>query len=667
MAASSPTPVCCSTVDALRAALVDASTTRVRLALSGSPYSLGAEGLHLARADVTLEAEAAEEVQAMEAEPAAPAATDNEPSASPPPPVVLVGALTLMAGELRSLSIHPKRGADPGTISVDFPRGSTAIVRGCDITAAPPVAPRPSSRAVSSSARPPSRAATAGGGLGSARDGGELAVAVRIGSGSTAQMVRCRIHGSVCVGGEGAAPHLEDNTILGGGGVTLRATAAGCTLSGNAICDSRATGVLMCDRAAGTLSANRIVRSAGAGLEVAGASTPSVVRNSILDAGGVGLLVRSAACGDFAENVVRGAWSSAAELCGAGTDAALCDNQFLDGKSRGVGVLVRDGAAPTLSGGEVAGHAIAGIEVGDGAKPCIERVSVRRCGQAGVLLAARAAGTLRANKIEANLRCGIECASDAAGLLVEGNTISHHKAGVGILVRAGGGGLWLGNTVSGNAIGVEVEGAGAHPEMRKNKVHGNLRLGVRVAAGASAAFVDGSIRSNGHSCVVHKGGGGGRRGVPKPLVGDSNGAGVVVLVGGVAKLEGNAISANAGAGVFADAHARLELSGNAFRSNQGDAVRARPSTSTTLAEADAKCSDVRRAVTPAIVRRQRVPFDWTVEGGSAGNRVSADDKTLDDRVAEMRAQYRAMSSDKETSAANMIPEGVDPSILCVVS
>jgi hypothetical protein len=239
---------------------------------------------------------------------------------------------------------------------------------------------------------------------------------------------------------------------------------------------------------------------------------------------------------------------------------------------------------------------------------------------------------------------------------------------VGILVRAGGCGLWVENLVSGNAVGIEVDGAGAHPLMQRNKVHGNHKAGVRVMPGASVEFADGSIRSNGHSCVVHKSGVGGRRGAPRPLIGDDRGAGVVVHVGGEARLDGNAISANAGAGVFADAHARLELRGNAFGSNLGDAVRARPSTSTIVSEGDAKSADQRRVITPAITRRQRVPFDWTIERGAAGNNVSADDKTLDDRVAEMRAQYYAMSGDKQECAAGMFPDGIgDPSTVCVIS
>mmetsp|Transcript_21179 Transcript_21179/g.54229 ORF Transcript_21179/g.54229 Transcript_21179/m.54229 type:complete len:83 (+) Transcript_21179:2-250(+) len=81
-----------------------------------------------------------------------------------------------------------------------------------------------------------------------------------------------------------------------------------------------------------------------------------------------------------------------------------------------------------------------------------------------------------------------------------------------------------------------------------------------------------------------------------------------------------------------------------------------------------RSSDHQRAVTPVVTRRQRVPFDWTVQSGSAGHTVCTDDKTLEDRVAEMRAQYRATRTDRASGGgAAMVPEGVDPSMACVVS
>ena len=642
----------------LHAALADEAVLCVRLAASGSPYNLGGV-LHIARSSFTLEGEML---------------TADATSGDQPPPVILIGALLLSAGEVRSITIRPSRGAAPSTAIVTMPSSSTAVMRDCDVTAGPQAVPptvgstrlssRASSASVGSQLRAPSRAGAAG-------SGGSYeapAVAISVGRGSTARIERCRLRNGGISIAEDAAPLLVGNTVIGGS-IVLCGTAVGCTLSENTICDSRGSGVLLSCRAAGTLTANVILRSAGVGLEVTSNSTPTVHRNQVLDSGGVGLLVRGGACGEFVDNVVRGAWSSAAELSGRGTEPQLQGNRFLEGSGRAVGVLIRDGAAPHLSGGEVSGHALAGIEVGDGANPTVSGCSIRRCGQAGVLLMPGASGTLRGNKIETNLRSGIECSSGASGLLIEANTVSGHKAGVGILVRAGGCGHWVANLVSGNAVGIEVDGAGAHPLMQRNKVHGNHKAGVRVMPGASVEFADGSIRSNGHRCVVHKSGVGGRRGAPRPLIGDDRGAGVVVHVGGEARLDGNAISANAGAGVFADAHARLELRGNAFGSNIGDAVRARPSTSTMLSEGDAKSADQRRAITPAITRRQRVPFDWTIERGAVGNIVSADDKTLDDRVTEMRAQYYAMSGDhKQASAAGIFPDGFgDPSTVCVIS
>ena len=122
---------------------------------------------------------------------------------------------------------------------------------------------------------------------------------------------------------------------------------------------------------------------------------------------------------------------------------------------------------------------------------------------------------------------------------------------------------------------------------------------------------------------------------------------------------------NAGPGVFAHADAHAALSGNIFNGNRGDAVAARPLSDAVVSEADTASVDHKRAVTPSIVRRQRVPFDWTV-----GANVGADDKSLAERVAEMRQQYEAMRDDKSSGGGHaglaMLPAGADPSTVCVL-
>ena len=61
------------------------------------------------------------------------------------------------------------------------------------------------------------------------------------------------------------------------------------------------------------------------------------------------------------------------------------------------------------------------------------------------------------------------------------------------------------------------------------------------------------------------------------------------------------------------------------------------------------------------MRRQRVPFDWTV-----GDNVSAEDKTLQERADELKEQYRAMAGSKEVGALSMLPDNVE-SMVCTVS
>ena len=163
---------------------------------------------------------------------------------------------------------------------------------------------------------------------------------------------------------------------------------------------------------------------------------------------------------------------------------------------------------------------------------------------------------------------------------------------------------------------------------------------------------------NGNGRVVRSGG---RRG--ERMHGDDAGAGVLVEAGGYASLERCSIAMNAGPGVFTHAHATARLSGNTFRGNKGEALAARPRSSALVAQDDATFADHRRAVTPTIVRRQRVPFDWTLTG-SAGSVVAIEDKTLEERTAEMRRQYEASRSDGTGLA--MLPQGMD-STVCTIS
>ena len=63
-----------------------------------------------------------------------------------------------------------------------------------------------------------------------------------------------------------------------------------------------------------------------------------------------------------------------------------------------------------------------------------------------------------------------------------------------------------------------------------------------------------------------------------------------------------------------------------------------------------------------VVRRQRVPFDWTV-----GKNITPNDKSLHEKVAEVRSQYAAMSGDdKQMGALMMMPEGSDASVMCSI-
>ena len=130
-------------------------------------------------------------------------------------------------------------------------------------------------------------------------------------------------------------------------------------------------------------------------------------------------------------------------------------------------------------------------------------------------------------------------------------------------------------------------------------------------------------------------------------------------------MRSNQIAMNAGAGLFAHSEAKATLHANVFKANAGEALAARPSSRTvihaSLNENETRPAAHARAMTPTIVRRQRVPFDWTV-----GSNVGAEDKSLHERAAEMREQFETMRADKMASGVAMLPSGIDASAACTL-
>ena len=644
--------------DELSAALANRLVSHIVLAKAGSPYQLSAD-LRLSR-DVIVEGEKCRSGERVE----------------------VVGRAVLSAGQLRSLALQPPRSIAGAASSSSawatveiLPRssgdgGRSAVLHDVWISPQPGSGiststtgagiAKPSSAAVGApiavrASGEAAAAAASGIASGAAAIAPAPALALRVCPGAKGAVVSfCRLSGGVLIG-EKAAPLLQSNEIcdVAGPGVTMRGTSLSCELRDNTIRGSGQGGVLFVANAAGTLADNRILGSAGAGIEVADASNPLVLRNEVADAGGVGLLVRDGGRGDFRENVVVRAWAGAAELVGEGTDPSFARNKLLECRS-GVGVLIHDGASGKLEGNEVSGHPLAGLEVGARATPLVAKNTISKCGGCGILIAAEGGGTISGNTVSDNKLQGIECCSNALGLVLEANSVSGHTRGGGVLIRAGGGGKWIGNTISGNAVGVEV-GAESGPCLLRNKIHGNAREGVLLGEGSRASVIDCHVRNNGNGRLVgHE-----RRGTR--LHGDDAGAGIVVHAGAEATLRGNQISTSAGVGLFVHDDAKAVLTANKFHGNRGDAVAGRPRSSTELSEADIKCKDHQRAVTPAVVRRQRVPFDWTV-----GSNVSADDKSLAERVAEMREQYEASGT---SGGLMMLPDGTggaDPSVVCTV-
>ena len=155
------------------------------------------------------------------------------------------------------------------------------------------------------------------------------------------------------------------------------------------------------------------------------------------------------------------------------------------------------------------------------------------------------------------------------------------RLGAGILVRGSGSGSWVGNTVSGNLLGVQLTDCST-PTLLRNRIHANQHEGLTVGGGAVADVTENTLRMNGNARLTK---GSSKRGAR--LHGDDTGAGVVVLAGGEARMHANQIAMNAGAGVFAHAEAKATLTANVFRGNQGASLAVRPRSRAHVAPADA--------------------------------------------------------------------------------
>ena len=672
-----------TSVEDLVAALSSPSINRIRLAQSGSPYRLSSP-LHVSR-EVLIEGEI-------------------EKRGEETILVVVFGFVTLQAGCLSKLEIRPgsvrvdastPRGDPPPTATVEIlgtldgkaavPSLQHVVIHAPNMglitarpqlmgTAPPPrpntsppkqrqsQSPRAEGMMAEASASPDKKKPPPPSSTANTNNDQNKPLALRICAGARARVAFCTLRGGVLVL-ERSSPLLQScelgGATNGNAAIELRGTSLSCELRDNSIGECSTVGVLITARAAATLADNRIQRCGGAGIEACGGCRELLLlRNTIEEVGGVGLLLHDGTVAEARENVIRLAGASAVEVCGEGTKATLLKNTLSDGRdTTGVGLLIKDGASGLFEENIVADMPLGGVEIGGSACPVLRLNSISRCGQAGVLLAPYGGGTIERNNIHENGKHGIECCSSHHSLHVEGNSITQHKKGTGLLVRSGGGGKWINNTISGNLVGVELLD-GACPELLRNKIQGNLREGLTVGDGAVAQVVECTLRGNGNERMVKSSGRRGNR-----LHGDDAGAGVVVHPGGEAMMRSNVISMNAGVGVFAHSDAKATLQSNSFRGNGGEHgnVAMRPGSTLGVAEADSKSLNPQRAVQPSVVRRQRLPFDSTF--GSNVNRE--DDKSLQDRMAEFRAQFEAMRGDP-TKAMDALPPGADPSTVCAV-
>ena len=474
---------------------------------------------------------------------------------------------------------------------------------------------------------------------------------VDIQSGSST-LVGCRIDGTVRVG-PGSTAQIRRNLISSavGPGVELIGTADGCEVSENTIEALGGAGIVVRRQARALLSSNRVLGSGGAGIEVVARAASKVIQNTVHDGRGQGVLVHDGASAELLDNDIRRNFSSAVELSGEGTSAVLSGNTLRDGQS-GVGLLIHHRAHAVVTDNDIGGHPIANVEVGDGSAPTLERNVLEGSRGVGLLLAPGAAGVYRRNTVRLNGRAGIECCSaELEGLLLESNNISQQRGGVGALLLHGGAGRWHDNRLAGNAVGMQL-GKGAAPNVLRSDMCENRKMGLELRPGSAGCVRDCHIHNNGHDRLAA----GGRRGAR--TAGDDSGAGVVMRSTSATEVVQNQIGLNAGAGVFAESFSQGHVSQNVLKDNCGAAISSRPGSA---CRARGNLDGDRCPLEPTVVRRQRVPFDWTV-----GSNITAHDKTLQDRVGEMRSSYLAMKDDGPVGMMALMPEGSGASEACCV-
>ena len=336
----------------------------------------------------------------------------------------------------------------------------------------------------------------------------------------------------------------------------------------NTFDDELGVGIRTTKNVSPRLAGNVLTGVHGAAIYVHDASCPSISANTIRRGQAEGISVNGASCVgvEICDNDITGC-KSCGILVGDGASVDISRNRILD-NTKG-GVLIRAKAGGTITENEICRNHLSGIEVGgDGTAPEISKNKIFDGLQCGILVHDGAAGTIQANEVFANRLAGISVQSKAAPTVIE-NVVSKGLAG-GIFVSENGGGTFISNDVFENAKAGIAVCEGSDPVFRKNKVHDNLQDGVYVYDDGKGTFEENIVRRNALAGVDISDGADPI--LRKNRIIDGGQGGVFIYAGAKGLLENNEICRNAKANVEIKDGANPTLRRNHIHSGKQDGI-----------------------------------------------------------------------------------------------
>lgn len=225
---------------------------------------------------------------------------------------------------------------------------------------------------------------------------------------------------------DGSGPLIESNEFFGNAENAIFVTGVGANpvIRGNTVRDGK-SGIQVVDGAAPTIESNDVYGNAWVGISVAGVGTHPIIRgNTVRDGRRGGILVMDGAVPTIESNSVYGNavshYQSGIEVMGPGTDPLICGNSVRDGQ--GDGILVYEGASPTIEANEICGKGRAGIFVNSiGSDPLIRGNRVRDGQGIGLFVCGGASPTIEANEVYGNAMGDIDVTGAGEGVVLRSN------------------------------------------------------------------------------------------------------------------------------------------------------------------------------------------------------------------------------------------------------